>query len=58
MKFGHYIESHLTPEWRKQYVRYEELKNMLYVILLEAPTEAEAREQYLSRMDGRLCLTW
>ena len=23
MKFGQHLSSHLTPEWRKQYVNYE-----------------------------------
>ncbi len=53
MKFGEHLGSHLTPEWRKQYVRYEELKAMLYDMVLEAPTEPEAREQYMSQNDGR-----
>lgn len=51
MKFGEQLSSHLTPEWRKQYIRYEELKSMLYDIMLEAPAEGEAREQYISQMD-------
>ncbi|KAI1721402.1 EXS family domain-containing protein [Ditylenchus destructor] len=51
MKFGEQLSSHLTPEWRKQYIRYEELKSMLYNIMLEAPSDSDAREQYISRMD-------
>lgn len=51
MKFGEQLSSHLTPEWRKQYIRYEELKSMLYDIMLEAPPDGEAREQYVSQMD-------
>jgi|UniRef100_A0A914PVP6 hypothetical protein len=51
MKFGEQLASHLTPEWRKQYIRYEELKSMLYNMMLEAPTEEESREQYISQMD-------
>jgi SPX domain protein involved in polyphosphate accumulation len=45
MKFGEQLASHLTPEWRKQYIRYEELKALLYDIMLEAPTEADTRDQ-------------
>ena len=30
MKFGEQILAHLTPEWRKQYVQYEELKKLIY----------------------------
>ena len=35
MKFGEQLSSHLTPEWRKQYINYEGLKNMLYECMLE-----------------------
>lgn len=45
MKFGEQLSSHLTPEWRKQYIRYEELKNHLYEIVLEMPTETDSRDQ-------------
>lgn len=51
MKFGEQLASHLTPEWRKQYIRYEELKSMLYQIVLEAPTEGEARQQFIAQAD-------
>ncbi|KAI6214899.1 hypothetical protein M3Y94_00322400 [Aphelenchoides besseyi] len=49
--FGEQLASHLTPEWRKQYIRYEELKAMLYQIMLEAPTDPDVREQYVSQAD-------
>uniref|UniRef100_A0A914HAM7 Xenotropic and polytropic retrovirus receptor 1 n=1 Tax=Globodera rostochiensis TaxID=31243 RepID=A0A914HAM7_GLORO len=48
---GRVVTSHLTPEWRKQYIRYEELKSMLYDLMLEAPTETDARDQYVTQMD-------
>lgn len=51
MKFGEQLASHLTPEWRKQYIRYEELKSMLYDFLLEMPTDSEERSQYISQID-------
>uniref|UniRef100_A0A915DL61 SPX domain-containing protein n=1 Tax=Ditylenchus dipsaci TaxID=166011 RepID=A0A915DL61_9BILA len=51
MKFGEALSSALTPEWRKQYIRYEELKSMIYNIMLEAPTDPEAREEYVAQMD-------
>uniref|UniRef100_A0A1I7VYT8 Xenotropic and polytropic retrovirus receptor 1 n=1 Tax=Loa loa TaxID=7209 RepID=A0A1I7VYT8_LOALO len=53
MKFGEQLSSHLTPEWRKQYIRYEALKSMLYEMMAGLPTEPEAREQYVSRMDEK-----
>ena len=52
MKFGEQLAGHLTPEWRKQYIRYEELKSLLYQMLLEAPTEGEARIVYVSQVGG------
>lgn len=30
MKFGEELSSHLTPEWRKQYIDYKALKTLLY----------------------------
>lgn len=51
MKFGEQLASHLTPEWRKQYIRYEELKSMLYEMMADVPTDPDAREQYISQMD-------
>jgi SPX domain protein involved in polyphosphate accumulation len=30
MKFAEHLAAHITPEWRKQYIEYEEMKNMLY----------------------------
>uniref|UniRef100_A0A0M3HQB1 Xenotropic and polytropic retrovirus receptor 1 n=2 Tax=Ascaris TaxID=6251 RepID=A0A0M3HQB1_ASCLU len=53
MKFGEQLASHLTPEWRKQYIRYEELKSLLYDMMLEVPTEEDPREQYVSQMDEK-----
>lgn len=51
MKFGEQLSSHLTPEWRKQYIRYEELKSTLYQIMLEAPTDGDARQQFIAQSD-------
>ncbi|KAM3724651.1 Xenotropic and polytropic retrovirus receptor [Dirofilaria immitis] len=53
MKFGEQLSSHLTPEWRKQYICYEALKSMLYEMMTGLPTEPEARDQYLSQMDEK-----
>jgi SPX domain protein involved in polyphosphate accumulation len=41
MKFGQHINTHLTPEWRKQYIQYEELKQMLYEAKADLPSPEE-----------------
>lgn len=51
MKFGEQLASHLTPEWRKQYIDYERLKNLLYENMMETPTEEDRREEHIARMD-------
>lgn len=55
MKFGEQLSSHLTPEWRKQYINYESLKNMLYECMLEVPSGEDEvkREEFISQMDER-----
>lgn len=56
MKFGQQLTSHLTPEWRKQYIQYEKLKNLIYDYTLEAPgqdAETEANDRYFAQMDEK-----
>lgn len=55
MKFGEQLSSHLTPEWRKQYINYEALKTMLYECMMEVPAgEDEAKRiEFISQMDER-----
>ncbi|VDN07786.1 unnamed protein product [Thelazia callipaeda] len=53
MKFGEQLSSHLTPEWRKQYICYEGLKSLLYEIVAELPTDLDARSQYITQMDEK-----
>jgi hypothetical protein len=33
MRFSRHLSSHLTPEWRKKYIQYTELKRMLYEMI-------------------------
>lgn len=39
MRFSEHLGSHLTPEWRSQYVQYEEMKKFLYAAQEKAPEE-------------------
>ena len=41
MKFGENLQSHITHEWRTQYIDYERLKNVLYEYKEEAPAEGK-----------------
>lgn len=53
MKFGEQLSTHLTPEWRKQYIQYEELKQLLYDTINEMPEgfeDNEARERLVQRL--------
>ncbi|XP_017029002.1 xenotropic and polytropic retrovirus receptor 1 homolog isoform X1 [Drosophila kikkawai] len=44
MKFGKTFESHLTVEWREQYMRYGDLKHMIRRGLEDAPSTILAEE--------------
>ena len=47
----------ITPEWRKQYIQYEEMKSMLYSALEQAPSaevvEPEVRERFFRIFDEK-----
>ncbi|VDP22756.1 unnamed protein product [Soboliphyme baturini] len=45
MKFGEHLSSHLTPEWRKQYIQYEAMKVMVYEILQSVPSTEQDRQR-------------
>ncbi|KAF4799835.1 hypothetical protein TURU_050969 [Turdus rufiventris] len=42
MKFAEHLAAHITPEWRKQYIQYEALKEMLYAAVDQAPSIEES----------------
>ena len=45
MKFAEHLGAHITPEWRKQYIQYEEMKAMLYAALEQAPSAEVVEEE-------------
>uniref|UniRef100_A0A0A9XJ88 SPX domain-containing protein n=1 Tax=Lygus hesperus TaxID=30085 RepID=A0A0A9XJ88_LYGHE len=49
MKFAEHLSAHITPEWRKQYINYEEMKAMLYTAVEEAPSMESADPDELTR---------
>lgn len=38
MKFAEHLLAHITPEWRRQYIVYEDMKIMLYEAIENMPT--------------------
>ena len=53
MKFGKHLETHLTSEWRKQHVDYEQLKKIVVKLAGVCPPESipAARQAYLECKD-------
>ncbi|XP_022106276.1 xenotropic and polytropic retrovirus receptor 1 homolog [Acanthaster planci] len=49
MRFSEHLGAHITPEWRKQYIRYEELKNLLYEAQESAPDPEVSGEAIVER---------
>jgi len=49
MKFAEHLLAHITPEWRKQYISYEEMKAMLYAAVEEAPSAELVEPEVLRR---------
>ena len=45
MKFAEHLGAHITPEWRKQYIQYEEMKAMLYAAVEQAPCAEVVEEE-------------
>ena len=57
MKFAEHLAAHITPEWRKQYIQYELMKQKLYEVLEEAPsaesTEAHIVKRYFANFEEK-----
>ncbi|XP_071444301.1 solute carrier family 53 member 1-like [Hetaerina americana] len=55
MKFTEHLSAHITPEWRKQYINYEEMKAILYAAVEQAPSaevvEPEVLTRYFAKFD-------
>ncbi|XP_030756041.1 xenotropic and polytropic retrovirus receptor 1 homolog isoform X2 [Sitophilus oryzae] len=49
MKFAEHLLAHITPEWRKQYINYEEMKSMLYAAVEQAPSAEVVEPHILTR---------
>ncbi|XP_041370667.1 xenotropic and polytropic retrovirus receptor 1-like isoform X2 [Gigantopelta aegis] len=57
MKFAEHLGAHITPEWRKQYIQYEVMKEMLYTAQEQAPSpdvvDQSGIQRFLARFDER-----
>ena len=56
MKFAEHLGAHITPEWRKQYIQYEEMKAMLYTAMEGAPSAEVVEDEVLQRYFAGLVL--
>uniref|UniRef100_A0A6Q2X7Y0 Xenotropic and polytropic retrovirus receptor 1a n=1 Tax=Esox lucius TaxID=8010 RepID=A0A6Q2X7Y0_ESOLU len=57
MKFAEHLSSHITPEWRKQYLQYEAFKDMLYAAQDQAPsievTDEDTVKRYYAKFEEK-----
>ncbi|KAH3708750.1 hypothetical protein DPMN_068209, partial [Dreissena polymorpha] len=53
MKFAEHLGAHITPEWRKQYIQYEAIKDMIYQAKEQAPSEEVTDESIIQRYFAR-----
>ena len=57
MKFAEHLGAHITPEWRKQYIQYEEMKLLLYAAVEESPSpevvEPDVLQRYFANFDEK-----
>lgn len=50
MKFAEHLLAHITPEWRRQYIVYEDMKTMLYEAVENLPTIETTDPQEIERL--------
>jgi SPX domain protein involved in polyphosphate accumulation len=56
MKFAEHLSAHVTPEWNSQYIRYDEMKDLLAQAVAKAlpfvdESDNSLREQFFIRVD-------
>lgn len=50
MKFAEHLLAHITPEWRRQYIVYEDMKTMLYEAVGNMPTLETTEPEEIDRL--------
>ncbi|XP_031565789.1 xenotropic and polytropic retrovirus receptor 1 homolog [Actinia tenebrosa] len=58
MKFTEHLGTHLTPEWRVQYIQYEKLKEVLYAAFEKMPPKDETAEAVVQRFFNKFQDEW
>lgn len=56
MKFAEHLSAHVTPEWNSQYIRYDDMKELLAQAVAKAQpfvdeSDNALREQFFLRVD-------
>ena len=56
MKFAEHLSAHVTPEWNSQYIRYDDMKELLAQAVIKAQpfvdeSDQLLREEFFSRVD-------
>lgn len=56
MKFAEHLSAHVTPEWHSQYIRYDDMKEILAQAVAKAlpfvdENDKSLREQFFLRVD-------
>ncbi|XP_065829872.1 solute carrier family 53 member 1-like [Oscarella lobularis] len=53
MKFNRRLQAHLTPEWRKQYIAYGRLRELIYAAQDSSPSQGDvqAYEEYFEEVE-------
>lgn len=56
MKFAEHLSAHVTPEWNSQYIRYDDMKELLAQAVAKAQPFADdsdtfQRDQFFYRVD-------
>uniref|UniRef100_A0A671LU97 Xenotropic and polytropic retrovirus receptor 1 homolog n=1 Tax=Sinocyclocheilus anshuiensis TaxID=1608454 RepID=A0A671LU97_9TELE len=61
MKFTEHLSAHITPEWRKQYIKYEAFKERLYSAQDQAPslevTDEDTVKRYYAKFEEKFFQT-
>ncbi|EDO42605.1 predicted protein, partial [Nematostella vectensis] len=58
MKFTEHLGTHLTPEWRSQYIQYEKMKEVLYSGFEKMPPKEDSPASDIQRYFNKFQDEW